>query len=131
LTGRVRGGIPVDTKELITKYYASLNAKDDTWKSLWAASAVFSDASKTLDAQGLEAVIESFTPFLRGVSSVAVIDSIVEGSKACFVVRYTYVNQRSETLVQDVAETWESDGQKLSKLTLYFDLTAYRTFMRG
>ena len=77
----------MDTKELITRYYASLNAKDDTWKSLWAANAVFSDASKTLDAQGLEAVIESFEPFLRGVRSAAVVDSIVEGSKACSVVR--------------------------------------------
>ena len=121
----------MDTKELITRYYASLNAKDDAWKSLWAANGVFSDASRTLDAQGREAVIASFDPFLKGVSSVVVVDSVVEGSKACFVVRYTYVNQRSETLVQDVAEVWESEGEELSRLTLFFDLTAYRSFIRG
>ena len=121
----------MDTRELITRYYASLNAKDDTWKSMWGEGAVFSDASSTLNAEGQQAVIASFEPFLRGVRAASIIDSIVDGLKACFVVRYTYVNQRSETLVQDVAEVWESDGEKLSRLTIYFDLTAYRTFMRG
>lgn len=121
----------MNTRDLVTSYYASLNAQDDRWKSLWAADAVFSDASKTLHAQGREAVIESFEPFLRGVSGVDVVDSIVEGAKACFVVRYTYVNQKSENLVQDVAEVWELAGETLSRLTLYFDLTTYRSFMRG
>jgi hypothetical protein len=65
------------------------------------------------------------------VRDVTVVDSIVEGPKACFVVRYTYANQKSESLVQDVAEVWECAGDELSRLTLYFDLTAYRTFMRG
>ena len=121
----------MDTRELTTRYYASLNAKDDAWKSMWAEGAVFSDASRTLTAEGWQAVIASFDPFVKGVAAVSVVDSIVEGLKACFVVRYTYENQKSETLVQDVAEVWETDGEKLSSLTIYFDLTAYRSFMRG
>jgi ketosteroid isomerase-like protein len=122
---------PLDTRELITRYYESLNAKDDGWMSLWAPDATFSDASKTLHAEGLDAVIASFAPFLRGVGGVEVVSSVVEGSKACFVVRYTYINQKSETFVQDVAEVWEVHGGKLSSLTLYFDLTAYRNFILG
>ena len=124
------GGL-FDTRGLITRYYESLNAKDDGWKSLWAADAIFSDAPKTLHAQGSDAVIESFGPFLRGVGSVEVVSSIVEGPDACFVIRYTYVNRRSETLVQDVAEVWEVRGGALSSLTLYFDLTAHRSFILG
>jgi ketosteroid isomerase-like protein len=121
----------LDTRELITRYYESLNAKDDAWKSLWAADAIFSDASKALNAQGLDAVIASFGPFLKGVGGVEVVSSVVEGPHACFVVRYTYVNQKSETLVQDVAEVWDVQDSKLASLTLYFDLTAYRSFIRG
>lgn len=121
----------MDTRELISGYYDSLNSKDDRWKSMWSQDATFSDASKTLEAQGRQAVIESFEPFLRGVESVEVVRSIVEGSAACFVVRYTYVNQKSETLTQDVAEVWTVRDGELTSLTLYFDLTAYRTFVRG
>lgn len=98
---------------------------------MWAADAIFSDAPKTLHAQGSDAVIESFGPFLRGVDGVRVVSSIVEGTNACFVIRYAYINQRSETLVQDVAEVWEVRGGALSSLTLYFDLTAYRSFILG
>ncbi len=121
----------MDTRELVTRYYDSLNSRDGRWKSLWAQDAVFSDASKTLQAQGLEAVIASFEPFLGGVRTVRVIESIVEGSKACFVVRYTYVNQKSEAMEQDVAEVWQIRDGKLASLILYFDLTAYRSFIRG
>jgi hypothetical protein len=32
---------------------------------------------------------------------------------------------------QDVAEVWRVSEGKLARLTLYFDLTAYRAFMRG
>ena len=32
---------------------------------------------------------------------------------------------------QDVAEVWQVKDGKLTKLTIYFDLTAYRSFIRG
>lgn len=32
---------------------------------------------------------------------------------------------------QDVAEVWQIKNNKLVKLTIYFDLAAYRTFMKG
>ncbi len=56
---------------------------------------------------------------------------IVEGEKACAVVGYVYVNPKGQKLQQDVAELWEVKDRKLAKLTIYFDLTDYRTFMRG
>jgi hypothetical protein len=42
-----------------------------------------------------------------------------------------YINPKGETMSQDVAEIWTVAGNKLGKLTIYFDLTAYRNFMRG
>ena len=76
-------------------------------------------------------MIQSFTPFIKGVVKLKVSQMIVEGQKACFIISYTYVNPKKENLDQDVAEIWEVRDGKLAKLTIYFDLTAYRRFMQG
>jgi ketosteroid isomerase-like protein len=119
------------TKELVQRYYASLRNKDITWQELYAENAVFSDASKTLNANGKTAVIQSFTPFLKGVKGVEVKQVITEGEDACAIINYDYVNPKGETMIQDVAEVWKIKGGQLSSLTIYFDLTVYRSFMRS
>ena len=121
----------MSTLEVIKSYYSSQSNKDDKWQDLWSDDAVFSDASQTLLATGKEAVIQSFTPFLKGVAALKISQMIVEGEKACFIISYTYVNQKKEQMNQDVAEVWEVKDGKLAKATIYFDLTAYRRFMQG
>lgn len=121
----------MSTLDVMQDYYESQNKKDDRWKELWAEDAVFSDASQTLLAKGREAVIQSFTPFLKGVAELRISHTITEGDQACAIISYTYVNSKSEKMNQDVAEVWEVRAGKIAKLTLYFDLTAYRSFMRG
>lgn len=121
----------MSTQEVIKRYYESQNKKDDQWKELWADDAVFSDASQTLLAKGKEAVIQSFTPFLKGVAKLKISQMIVEDGKACSIISYTYINPRGEKMNQDVAEVAEVKDGKLARLTIYFDLTAYRHFMRG
>lgn len=118
------------TQALIEQYYQSLNTKDNAWQELWGENAHFSDASQTLSAQGKPAVIQSFTPFLKGVKSVAIKQLIASGNDVCAVAHYVYQNAKGETMDQDVAEVWEVQGDKLAKLVIYFDLTAYRAFMR-
>ncbi len=121
----------MSTLDLIKSYYDSQNRKDDRWKDLWAEDALFCDASQTLLAKGREAVIQSFTPFLKGVAGLTISRTIAEGDQACAIISYTYVNSKSEVMNQDVAEVWQVRGAKLASLTLYFDLTAYRRFMQG
>ena len=121
----------MSTKDVVQKYYESQGKKDDLWKDVWADNAVFSDASQTLLAKGKEAVIQSFTPFLKGVEALKISQMIVEGGKACSIISYTYVNPRGDKMNQDVAEVAEVKDGKLARLTIYFDLTAYRSFMRG
>ncbi len=121
----------MSTVDVVTRYYGSQQNKDDKWKELWAEDAVFCDASRTLLAEGREAVIESFTPFLRGVAILEIAQRIVEGDQACSVIHYTYRNSNGETMSQDVAEVAQIRGTRLASLTIYFDLTAYRQFMRG
>ena len=119
------------TKDLVQSYYKSLEEKDDKWKDLYLEDAVFSDASQTLLAKGKEAVVQSFTPFLKGVAGIKIKKLIVEGETACAIVGYEYVNPKGESMAQDVAEIWEVKNDKVAKLTIYFDLTAYRNFIMG
>jgi ketosteroid isomerase-like protein len=119
------------TKELIQSYYDSLIRKDSQWQDLYSEDAVFSDASRTLLAEGKQAVIQSFNPFLKGVAGLKVSQAIVEDEQACFLISYIYINSKKEQMKQDVAEMWEVRGGKLARLTIYFDLTAYRRFMQG
>lgn len=121
----------MEAKEIVLHYYDSLAQKTDEWKSLYADDAFFSDASGVLKAEGKEAVVESFANFLRGVESVKVKQLIIDRESICAVVTYDYINQKGEKMTQDDAEVWQINNGKLSKLTIYFDLTAYRTFMRG
>ena len=126
-----RKGGSMSTKDLIQQYYESLNKKDDIWQTLWADDAVFSDASNVLNAKGKAAVIQSFTPFLKGVVQVKIKQLIIDGNNACAIVAYNFINPKGEKMSQDVSEVWEVNNEKLSQLTIYFDLTAYRSFMRG
>ncbi len=130
----VKEGLEVkvmSTEEVIKSYYESQSKKDNKWKELWADNAIFSDASQTLLAKGKEAVIQSFTPFLKGVAELKISQMIIEDGKACSIISYTYMNPKGEKMNQDVAEVSEVRDGKLARLTIYFDLTAYRRFMRG
>jgi ketosteroid isomerase-like protein len=121
----------MSTHDLVQSYYNSLNRKDDKWQELYDTDAVFSDASKTVNAKGKAAVIQSFIPFLQGIESVKVKQMIVEGAEACAIAGYLYVNSKGQKMSQDVAEAWKIRNGKLAELTIYFDLLAYRNFMRA
>jgi ketosteroid isomerase-like protein len=121
----------MSTKDLVLSYYDSLNRKDGKWQELYSEDASFADASQTLNAKGKAAVLQSFTPFLKGVESVKVKQLIVDGKDACAIVSYDYVNPKGAKMRQDVAEVWQVNNGKLTQLTIYFDLTAYRNFMRS
>jgi len=121
----------MSTKSLVQSYYNSFAQKDEKWHQLYSDDAVFTDASQILNAKGKEAVIQSFTPFLKGVEGVNVKQMIVEDENACVIVGYNYVNPKGLKMSQDVAELWEVRDNKLVRLTIYFDLTAYRNFMRS
>lgn len=125
-----KGGF-MTPNDLIQKYYDSLNRKDTIWQELWADDALFSDASQALNAKGKAAIIQSFTPFLMGVTHVTIKQLIMDENAACVIVHYEYKNPKGEIMGQDVAEVWKIKNDKLSKLTLYFDLTAYRNFIKG
>lgn len=120
----------MSTKDIVQQYYKSLDQKDNKWHELWADEAVFTDASLTLNSKGKSEVIQSFTPFLMGVTQVRIKQLIIEKDNACVIAHYDYKNKKGDSMSQDVAEIWEVKNEKLDKLTIYFDLTTYRNFMR-
>lgn len=116
-------------REIIESFYTSLNRKDDGWKENVAPDVKFSDASGKLNAEGKEAFIQSFTSFLRGVGKVQLKQLIVEGSDAAAVVAYDYVSPKGNKMRQDDAEVWRIQNGKIAALTIYFDITEFRSFM--
>lgn len=121
----------MSTKDIVQSYYKSLEDKSDDWKDIYSDDAVFSDASQILFAKGKEEVVKSFVPFLKGVTGVKIKELIIEDDRACAIINYDYVNSKKERMNQNVAEILEVKNSKLTKLTIYFDLTAYRNFMRN
>jgi hypothetical protein len=119
----------MSTKDIVLRYYKSLEEKSDDWKDLYSDDAVFSDAAQILLAKGKEEIVESYVPFLNGVAGVKIKELIVEDNKACAIISYEYVNSNKERMKQDVAEIFEVKNGKLNKQTIYFDLTSFRNFM--
>ncbi len=116
-------------KDIILGFYDSLAKKNDAWQAHLANNVVFSDASMKLHAEGKDAFIQSFTGFLRAVEAVVVKQLIVEGGSACAVVSYDYRSPKGSRLHQDDAEVWNVVDGKIEALTIYFDITEFRSFM--
>ena len=114
---------------IITSFYDGLAQKNNEWQKNVSESIVFSDASQKLHAEGKEAFIQSFTTFLRAVEKVHMKQLIVEETNACAVVSYDYVSPQGGKLHQDDAEIWKVVDGKIVALTIYFDITEFRSFM--
>jgi ketosteroid isomerase-like protein len=115
--------------EIIEHFYTGLAQKDNSWQDHLAEDVVFADASKQLHTEGRTAFIESFSNFLRAVTAIQVKQLIVEGNDACAVVSYEYVSPKGARLHQDDAEVWKVVNEKIGALTIYFDITEFRSFM--
>ena len=117
------------TADIIRNFYGSLAQKTDAWQRDLAANVVFADASKRLCAEGRDAFIQSFTGFLRAVERVQLQQLLVDGADAAAVVSYDYVSPTGAKLHQGDAEIWKLVDGKIAALTIYFDITEFRTFM--
>jgi ketosteroid isomerase-like protein len=117
------------TQQVIRNFYDGLANKTDAWQRDLAGGVVFSDASQQLQAEGREAFIQSFTGFLRAIERVELKQLIVDGNDAAAVVSYDYVSPTGGRLHQDDAEIWQVVDGQIKALTIYFDITEFRSFM--
>ncbi len=121
----------MNVRDVIQSFYDGLAQKNDEWQKHLADDVVFSDASKALHAEGKADFIQSFSSFIRAVEKVQPRQLIVEDTNACAVVSYDYVNPKGSRLHQDDAEVWKVVDGKITALTIYFDITEFRNFMRS
>ncbi len=119
----------MSVKTVIQDFYTSLAEKTDTWQKNLAEDVVFSDASKKLHAEGKNAFIQAFLPFLQSVEKVQMKQLIVEDTSVCAVMSYDYVSPKGAKLHQEDAEVWEVVDGQIAALTIYFDITEFRNFM--
>ena len=119
----------MDTRDVVQRFYDGMARNDGSWRDNLTESVAFSDASGKLTAQGREAFIQSFSGFLRAVEKVELKQLIVEGPNAAAVVSYEYVNPAGGRLQQDDAEVWNVENGQIVSLTIYFDITEFRSFM--
>ncbi len=119
----------MQVREIIENFYTSLAQKNDKWQENLSENVVFSDASNKLHAEGRDAFIRSFTPFLRSVENVRMKQLIAEGGDACAVVSYDYISPKGVRWHQDDAEVWRIVDGKIAALTIYFDVTEFRAMM--
>jgi ketosteroid isomerase-like protein len=125
----LRGGDYMTPKDIVEQYYDNLVQKNAVWPTLFADDVIFADAGMNINQAGKEAVTKSFEKFLETIEDIRVKQIITENENVCAIVRYSYKNSEGEELSQDVAEIWKVKDGKLSSLTIYFDITAYRRFM--
>lgn len=119
----------MEAREIVQRFYDGLASKDDSWQEHLAETVDFSDASGRLQAHGRDAFIQSFTGFLRAVDKVRVRQLIVEGPDVAALVSYDYLNPSGARMHQDDAEIWRVENGEIASLTIYFDITEFRTFM--
>jgi ketosteroid isomerase-like protein len=119
----------METRQVVQRFYDGLARKDTTWQEGLAPDVAFADASGRLQARGRDAFIQAFTSFLRAVDKVELKQLIVEGPNAAAVVSYDYTNPRREHLHQDDTEVWRIESGEIASLTIYFDITEFRSFM--
>src|SRR5262249_55524183 len=116
-------------REIIKQFYTDLAQKNVEWQKHLAPNVVFSDASNKLHEEGVDAFIQSFTSFLRAIEHVELKQLIVQGTNACAVVSYDYVSPKGAKLHQNDAEVWKVIDGRIAALSIYFDITEFRTFM--
>jgi ketosteroid isomerase-like protein len=119
----------MNTKDVVQRFYDGLARRDSSWQGNLSESVAFSDASGKLNSQGRDAFVQSFSGFLRAVDKVQLNQLIVEGPNAAAVVSYDYVNPAGGRLHQDDAEVWKVENGQIVSLTIYFDITEFRSFM--
>jgi ketosteroid isomerase-like protein len=112
------------TRELLDLYYATLSQKGQCGSLLSENFLLGGTVAK--ETHGRDAYEESL--FFKYVKSLKVKTMIIDGKRACAVVKYNLESPKGDRLSCDVAEVWEMKDGKLDSLAMYFDTVAFHKF---
>ena len=116
----------MQTKEIIERYYDGI-AQKKGWESLISEEIAFSGAGPK--TTGKSAYIEGTSRFLRAVKTSKVVTLIIEGDKACAVVRYELVSPKGKEISSEVAEILSVQDGKINSSSIFFDTAGFKEFM--
>jgi ketosteroid isomerase-like protein len=116
------------TKDIILKYFESLNKKEG-WD--FFLSDDFSFTSPTQHLHGKATYIQDTKDFFYMVTSIEVKDLIIERNKTCAITSYE-IRFPSGTVYKDngVAEIFSIKNNKIISLVIYFDTASYDVFRK-
>ena len=110
------------TSDTIQSYYDSLRQKKG-WETFLSEDMVFTNNGKTI--RGKQNYLESTKRFFATIQSLEIQELLIQGEKACAVVRYTVKSPKGNTFTSDVAEFFALQEGKFEKLAIYFDTAPY------
>jgi ketosteroid isomerase-like protein len=113
------------TRELLRRYYEGL-LKRDGWEQL-LSDGILLTGTVAKESRGRDAYINN--NFFKLVKGLRVKETIVEGGRGFALVNYDLVSPKGKVLSCDVAEFWKVQEGKLDSIAIYFDTSAFNSFM--
>jgi ketosteroid isomerase-like protein len=117
----------MSTRETVLRYYAGISQKSE-WHYLISDNIMFSGTGLK-STTGRDNYIQAINNFLQSVKTSKVKEMIVDGKKACAVVRYDMVSPKGKNISFDVAEILVVKNEKIESSDIFFDTTAFAAFM--
>ena len=114
------------TREIITKYFDSLNQKGD-WLSVIEEDITFTGPGQITHSK--KEYVEATNRFLLVVKSLKINEFIVEDNKACVTVEYNLQSPKGNTTSCEVAEVLMVENDKINSSCIFFDTASFRNFI--
>lgn len=112
----------MSTINTIQSYYESLRQKKG-WESFLFVDMIFVNNGKQI--QGKNNCLEGIRRFYLMMQSLDIQELLVDGEKACPVVRYHLKRPEGNAFNSDVAEIFHVKDDKIRSFAIYFDSEPY------
>ncbi len=112
-------------KDTLHAYYKSFETKTG-WLDFFTEDVVFTSYTSPLrQLKGKAAFGSGIQRFVSSVRALRVRDMLVDGEKACCLVRYEIQPPQGPSFESDVAEIFTFKDGKFDTFGIYFDSTPY------
>jgi len=115
------------TKDTVQSYFQAIN--DGGWESYIADDVTLAIFSSAKEIKGKAAYVAATKRFFQVAKSVELLQLIVDGEKACALVRYKLQGPSGKESATDIAEVMSLASGKIKSNTIFFDTTSFSNFI--
>ena len=113
------------THDVIRGFFDSLRRRQG-WEAFLADDMTFSSYTHPVkEVRGRDACLTPLRRFYSSIASLELRDLIVDGDKACALMRYTIQPPGRDAFSSDVAEIFTVANGKIVTFGIYFDTAPY------